>query len=324
MKLVINSRSGMPRLRETLESLGHEILEDTWDLSRLVNAGVDGVFVEFSTIFNRKLRFVELAWGLQKAGIPVVTWNVDSPWHMNRSQLKINLLLSSGLLSGYATHSLQNTSWIRKCRVFYLPNAAWVEGYNLGKYSLEQLLQKQDYRYDVSFLGNLNDRDYPEHRRRVEFLRKLEGFLKEQQLRTLFIDSQELSVEQQVDIIQESRINLSCMAAADAKGEPSWGLTERCYGVPACGAFLLMEHRDHIKDDFDLSSEIASYTDLQDCKTKILHYMEHDEERRQIMANAHHRVMGQHTYHDRAKVLVQEFEVLASKTCRPALVRKQA
>jgi len=324
MKLVINSRNGMPRLQKALESLGHEILTEVWDLSHLRNSGIDGVLFEFSTIFNRKLRFIELAWGLQKAGIPVMTWNVDSPWHMNRSQLKINLLLASGLVSGYATHSLQNTAWIRKCRVFYLPNAAWIDGYNLGRYSLEQLLQKQDYRYDVSFLGNLDGRNYPEHRRRVEFLRQLEEFLKERKLRTLFLDSAEVPVEQQVSIIQESRINLSCMSAADATGEPSWGLTERCYGVPACGGFLLMEHRDHIKDDFDLSREIATYTDLQDCKTKILHYLEHDEERRQIMANAHHRVMRQHTYRDRAKALVQEFEALASKSCRPALIRKQA
>ncbi len=323
MKLAINSRSGMTRLREALESLGHEVVVNDWDWQHLVNTGVEGVLFEFSTIFNRKWQFIRLAWRLRKAGIPVVTWNVDSPWHMNRSQFKVNLLLGSGLLSGYATHSLQNTARIRKCRVFYLPNAAWVDGYNLGNHSLEQLLQKQDYRYDVSFLGNLNATDYPEHRRRVKFIRALEIFLKEQGLRTLFVDSQGLSIGQQVEIIQESRINLSCVAAADSSGVLSWGLSERCYGVPACGGFLLMDQRTHIKDDFDVPSEVAAYTDLPDCKAKIMYYLQHDAERRQILANAHHRVMLQHTYRDRAKLLAQEFAALAPKSCSPALAGKE-
>ncbi len=126
-------------------------------------------------------------------------------------------------------------------------------------------------------------------------------------LNYIFIDSFSLtkppSLAEQIAVIQGSRINLSCVAAADSSGVMSWGMTERSFGVPSCGGFLLSEERVHLQDCFDLDREVATYHDLEDCKRKILYYLEHEQERKRIMVNAHRRVLREHTYMDRARTL---------------------
>ncbi|AJE03711.1 CgeB family protein [Geobacter pickeringii] len=309
MKIVLNSRFGMPRLKEGLEVTGHEVLEDVWDAKDFASLGVEAALFEFRTIFNHKWRFIPLVLRLRKMGIPVATWNVDSPWHMNRGPLKVKLLLKSGLIDLYATHSLQDTERVSGPRVLYLPNAAWTSYYGMNGVSFAELWDRGDYDWDVSFLGNMNGAAYPEHRRRAAFLAGLEEFLNRRGLRVLFADvsRRPYSCAEQLGIIQRSRINLSCIAAADSTGVMSWGLTERAYGVPACGGFLLMEDRVHVMDDF-ARDEVATYRDPDDCREKISYYLDRPDERRRIAEKAHERVMGDHTYQQRAITLMTELE----------------
>jgi hypothetical protein len=72
---------------------------------------------------------------------------------------------------------------------------------------------------------------------------------------------------EQQEIVRTSRINLSTYAACDAGAEPSWGLPERCYGVPASGGFLLADRRRHAPEDF-ADGERAEYEDLEECVAK--------------------------------------------------------
>jgi len=313
MKLAVNSRGTLVKLKEGFEELGHEVVENVWDHLRFRDEGIDALIFEFPTIFNKKYQSVPLMWHLKRMGIPVIAWNVDAPWHMKRlNAFRLPPLFLLRLISIYATHSLQNTSWIKGVKVLYLPNAAWTRHYNLDGHTIEELQHKHDYRYDVSFIGNLSSDRFPEHRARSHFLKELGKFLKEKGLIYHFVDSfrlnQPLPVSVQIAIIQNSRINLSCTAAADSTGVKSWGMSERSFGVPACGGFLLSEERVHLKDSFDLGSEVATYHDLEDCKRKILYYLEHEEERKQIMVNAHWRVMREHTYLNRARTLGSAIE----------------
>lgn len=311
MKIAVNSNGGLPRLTEALQAIGHEVVEDLWQPGAFVAQGIDAAFFEFRTIFNRKWRFVPLAYRLKRAGIPVVTWNLDAPWHMNRSKIRVNLLLKSGLVSIYATHSLQVTDRIRKSRVLYLPNAAWTSRYNLAGRTLNELEGSSHYRWDVSFMGNMSGERYPEHRARVAFLARLGRFLKERGISYRFQDtfSNPITVEEQIGIIQESRINLSCLAAADSTGEMSWGLTERSFGVPACGGFLLMEERGHVGDDF-AHDEAATYAGFDDCTEKILYYLARHDLCREIAERGYRRVVRDHTYEWRALTLTAEIEKL--------------
>jgi spore maturation protein CgeB len=175
---------------------------------------------------------------------------------------------------------------------------------------LEELRAPDIYQWDVSFIGNVDNKRYPEHEKRVRFLAELENFLKEKRINFLFADSRDMSFNKQIDIIQRSKINLSCLTASDSsKYGKSWGLPERCYGVPACGGFLLMEDRIHVKDDFN-AEEVVIYADIKDCMNKILYYLTRHEERRSIAEKAYLRVINEHTYEHRSLKLIAEIQEL--------------
>lgn len=306
MKIALNYRKGNPRLKEGIESAGHEIRENIWDIKAVISEGIEAVVFEFKYIFKEEWKFLNLAYKLKQHRIPITTWNVDSPWNAGISRWKVNLLLRSSLLSLYATHSLQDTDWIKHARVIYLPSAAWTSKYNLRNITLKDLRKSDIYKWDVSFIGNMDKQKYPEHKNRVEFLERLGNHLIKKEINFLFIDSHDLSFDKQVEIIQRSKINLSCLSAADSINGDSWGLPERCYGIPACGGFLLMEDRIHIKDDFNVGEEAVTYSGIEDCKDKILYYLDRHEECRKIAENAYHRVMKEHTYKHRAIKLISE------------------
>lgn len=306
MKIALNYRKGNPRLKEGIESAGHEIRENIWDIKAFISEGIEAAIFEFKYIFKEKWKFLSTAYRLKQHGIPAVTWNVDSPWNAGIKKWEVNLLLRSNILSIYATHSLQYTNRIRYPKVIYLPNAAWISKYNLRNATLEDLRQNGIYKWDISFIGNIDKQRYPEHKNRAEFLEKLGGSLKKQGINFLFIDGKDMSFNEQVEIIQRSKINLSCISAADSARGFSWGLSERCYGIPACGGFLLMEDRIHVKDDFNIGEEVVTYSGIEDCKNKILFYLHEHEERRRIAENSYKRVMKEHTYKHRAMKLISE------------------
>ncbi len=310
MKIALNYRRGNPRLQEGIELADHGVRDNIWDINTFISEKIEAVIFEFKYIFKEKWKFLNLAYKLKQHRISVVTWNVDSPWNTGIKRWKVNLLLRSNILSIYATHSLQDTDWIKHARVIYLPNAAWTSKYNLRGISLEDLRKPDIYKWDVSFIGNMDKQKYNEHKNRVEFLEKLGNSLKKKSINFLFIDSKDLSFDKQVEIIQRSKINLSCLSAADSMNGDSWGLPERCYGIPACGGFLLAENRVHIKDDFIIGEEVVTYSNIEDCKDKIFYYLDKHEERRRIAENAYHRVMKEHTYKHRAIKLISEVQNL--------------
>lgn len=312
MKIALNYRKSNQRLKEGIESSGHEVRENIWDINKIISERIEAAVFEFKYIFKEKWKFLSLAYKLKQHGIPTVTWNVDSPWNGGISRWKVNMLLKrSRLLSLYATHSLQDTDQIKHIRIVYLPNAAWTSKYNLRGLALEDLRRPDIYRWDVSFIGNMDSGRYPEHRHRIEFLKRLGRFLKQRKVKFLFVDSKDLSFDEQVRIIQESKINLSCLGAADSsRYGKSWGLPERCYGIPACGGFLLMEERIHVKNDSSIGDEVVTYSDIEDSKNKIFYYLDKHEERRKIAEKAYRKVIKEHTYMHRARKLISEIQNL--------------
>ncbi len=118
MKVAINYRGALVKLKEGFEELGHEVVENVWDYRRYLEERIDALIFEFPTIFNMKSQSLPLMWQLKRKGIPVVVWNVDSPWHMKRlNAFRLPPLLLLRFISIYATHSLQNTSWIKGVKV---------------------------------------------------------------------------------------------------------------------------------------------------------------------------------------------------------------
>lgn len=303
MQLIFNFRKGFAGLEEGLQARGCSLLANRWEPDETELARTDACIIHFYEGVRQPWRTWRLKNRLKRYNIPLLGIARDAPWHMGIRARRLWLFSWLRPLDIYASHTLQPD------RIFapenlYLANAAWTRHYHLHGTTLEAMRQPEFYRYDVSFVGNLDGQRYREHRERAEFFAELERRLAGTGIRCLFRDAQGLSPAEQIDIIQRSRINLNAHAAADHGGERSWGLPERCYGVSACGGFLLSDHRRHARDDFDVNNEWVEFRDLDDCVARIRHHLAHPLEARAIAEAAHHRVMRDHTYERRAESLL--------------------
>lgn len=299
-KILLNFRSGFAGLREGFEALGHEVLENDWAPERAALDGVVLCVADFVDCARRLRRLHGLRRRLSAAGVPLVALSRDAPWHRGVHRTRLALLGWLAPFDLYAAHSMQAAGRFAP-RTAYCPNAVRESVYGVTQEELRAMRDPASYRWDVSFIGNLDTRRYPEHARRAAFLSGLSGRLNGVQIK--FVDSTGLGVAEQVEITKRSRINLSTFAACDAGAEASWGLPERCYGVPACGAFLLSDRRRHAAQDF-AADEWADYADLEDCAARIRHFLARFDEARGIAERAQARVARDHAYRKRAALLL--------------------
>ncbi len=299
-------------LAGAFERIGFETRVDPGraELRALERGSVLACITNIHADVKRPLGALALKRRFNRLGAPLIFWDRDGPSHMGEKAWRMWLLRHLSFMDVYATHSLQDAGRFAD-EVLYLPNAAWDERYNLRGATLESLRDPAGYRYDVSFFGFVDPQKHPEHALRAAFLERLRPRLEAEKLRYFFGDPN-LSVDAQVALIQTSVVNLSVFAGCDVRyrggyrGEPfSWGLPERCYGIPACGGFLLCDERGHGHDDFVPGAEWVSYADVADCVRKIRYHVEHFDLTRQIAEAAHHRVMAAHRYVHRAEKLVR-------------------
>jgi spore maturation protein CgeB len=301
-KIILNSGSGFRGLREAFEALGHEVLENQWAPDESALRGAALCVADFVDCARKMRRTLGLRRRLARAKVPFIALNRDAPFNRGIHPTRLAAMAWLKPFDGYASHSMQAAEKF-SARTLYCPNAAREALYRADQARLAAMREPAHYRWDVSFIGNLDAARYREHARRVEFLHVLKGGLEAQKLAIVFRDAAGLSEAEQLEIITRSRINLSTVAACDAGGEPSWGLPERCYGVPACGGFLLSDRRHHTAEDF-AEGERAEYGSLEECVAKVRHYLGHFDEARAIAEGAHARVARDHGYRNRAARLL--------------------
>lgn len=304
MELLFNFGKGFPALAEALTAAGCRLTFNSWHVSDSSSPGYAGCIADFAEIVRQPWRAHKLQQKLAQTGGQLIAVDRDAPWHkgLRRRRLWWCSLLKPADI--YATHSMQSAGRFASQDV-YLPNAAWLSQYNLGAVTLDQLRDPACYRYDVSFLGNLDAARFKEHRRRVAFLHQLEDELRRRNISYLFRDTATVPTSEQVDIIQHSRINLNYGAAADHGKQLSWGLPERCYGIPACGGFLLSDARKHATTDFAMGTEWVEFTDITDCVNKIEYFRSNLAAARNIAEAAHAKILATHTYAHRAQQLIE-------------------
>jgi len=250
---------------------------------------------------------IKLKHYLKRAGVPLIGIDRDGPWHMGRHVRQLRLFAWLKILDIYAPHTMQPTYNFARVKI-YNPNAVWTRHFNLHGKTLKEMRSPDFFHWDVSFVGNMDGNRYKEHAKRQSFFENLEPRLKSMGLRVLFCNSEGMSEKEQIEVIQRSVININYRSSCDHRSrsgvEMSWGLPERCYGVPARGGFILSDERHHMSDDF-LPGEFASFKDMEDCVSKISYYIKHFSESRQIAESAHHRVMNNHTYEKRAEKIIE-------------------
>lgn len=305
--IIINYRRFEPII-EAFKHLGYEVV----DLSTVsLRTRLDDAVLYLVCMYDEiKSPMASLLFKHQLArnGVPVIAWNRDGPANKGEKAWRMWLLRHLPYFDIYATHTLQGADSF-KAKSLYLPNAAWVTRYNLGQATLEDLRNPDGYQYDVSFFGRTNPKTYPEMRKRHEFLSALKSRLDAFGIRYLFTDAP-LDFDAQRTLIQRTCINLNVHAGCDScyhgkvVAEPSWGLPERCYGIPACGGFLLSDQRRHGSDDFKPETEWIAFSNIEECLEKIRFHTKHFEHTRRIAEAQHRRVMTSHTYEHRAQQLI--------------------
>ncbi len=302
-KIILNFRGGFAGLREGFEALGHEVIENQWLPDETALGDVALCVADFVDCARKLRRTLGLKKRLARARVPLVALNRDAPFNRGVHPTRLALIAWLKPFNGYASHSMQAAGRF-SARTLYCPNAARESLYRADPGQIAAMRDSAIYRWDVSFLGNMDAARYGEHARRVAFLAALDAKLSPLGIKTLFRDSAGMTDAEQLEIIRSSRVNLSAVAACDAGSEKSWGLPERCYGVPACGGFLLSDRRKHAAEDFG-ESEWADYEGLDDCIAKVRHFIERPDVARAIAERAQQRVTRDHGYRNRAARLLE-------------------
>ena len=95
-------------------------------------------------------------------------------------------------------------------------------------------------------------------------------------------------------LYNSTKINLCCTQFPSA-------CHERVFQTAACGAFILHEYKEDVPELFEPGKEIVMYKSLDELPDLIKYYLKHEDERKQIAANARKRFLSEHTPLHRAK-----------------------
>lgn len=77
------------------------------------------------------------------------------------------------------------------------------------------------------------------------------------------------------------------------------GLNLRIFDIPACGAFLLTDYSDDIREYFKLGEEIETFSTTDELKDKLTYYLKNGAERERIALNGHRKILSLGTYKDK-------------------------
>lgn len=305
--LLIVNHTGFPRpLWQGLEARGVATVEQVWEPDDTLLSRSLGCVVWFYDCLRHPYKIWRLRQRLARHGVPLFAWNRDAPHYLNRKPWRLDLLNRFRLLDIYATHTLADERRQFADTVLYFPNAADVESYGLGAEEATTLAAMRNaghYEWDVSFFGAMDGTRYKEMLGRQVFFESLSLHLQERGIHHLFREAGDMTVKNQVQLIQCSRINLNFGASCEYGAPFASGLPERCYGIPAAGGFLLCDRRTHARDDFAPGHNWAEFDGVDDCVSQIEHWLSHFEAARDLAERCHHHVMENHTYAHRAERL---------------------
>lgn len=114
-----------------------------------------------------------------------------------------------------------------------------------------------------------------------------------------------ISTEDSVRIFNASDININLHSSVQAKKLVSGGdfVNPRTFEVAACGAFQLVDGRGLMPELFD-TDEMVTFDGMHDLLEKIRYFSGHPEERQAYAEKARKRVIREHSYTKRMRVLL--------------------
>lgn len=299
-------------LKRSLANRGLTLIEGDRHPDKVMLSRALACFADFGSDVKHLVRAFRWKARMSSHGVPVVTWNRDAPHNNNLPPWRLALFNKLRLLDLYATHSVIDKRWDFASAVLFLPNAVDITEYNLrgeAERVFARLRDPNSHRWDVFFYGALDGGRYQEAIARQQFFTDLADRLDSLGIRYHFVDNitTRLTTDEQVANIQASCININFGARCDFGGFPPSGLPERCFGIPACGGFLLTDERTHVADSFDIGRHLDTFRDIDDCVLKIRHYLANPMLCRTVAEAGWRHVMDYHTYDVRAKTLHDAF-----------------
>ncbi|WP_207262543.1 glycosyltransferase [Desulfovibrio sp. Huiquan2017] len=97
-----------------------------------------------------------------------------------------------------------------------------------------------------------------------------------------------------------STINFNC-TSRQMKG----AVNQRVFDVPACGGFLLTDHREQMEQLFDLDREAAVYRNVEEIPGLVERFSADPTAREKIVQAAARRILAEHTYEHRLQRLLE-------------------
>ncbi|WP_319472070.1 DUF3880 domain-containing protein [uncultured Pseudodesulfovibrio sp.] len=98
----------------------------------------------------------------------------------------------------------------------------------------------------------------------------------------------------------QSKINFNCTSR-----QMIGAVNQRVFDVPACGGFVLTDHRKQMEDLFDLSTEAAVYHHPDEIPSLIRQYLSDKALRDKVSRAARKRILAEHTYEIRISKLIK-------------------
>lgn len=306
--LLVNYAKFPSGLKRSLADRGIVVVNDDWHPEPELLLRTLACVVDFGGSVKRPAKSLSWRRHMAQAGVPVFTWNRDAPHNNNLAAWRLALFAHLRSVDIYATHSLGDRRWTFADTTLFLPNAADTAVYNLRGEPTDVLRRMRDprqYRWDVSFFGALDASRYKEARKRTSFFAALAARLEASGIRFRFVDTtrEPMTVDEQVELIQTSLINLNFGARCDYQSGEAWGLPERCFGIPACGGLLLTDRRTHNADSFETGNHIEEFSDVDDCVEKVRRTLADFSRSRDVAEAGCRHVLRHHTYANRAETI---------------------
>ena len=97
-----------------------------------------------------------------------------------------------------------------------------------------------------------------------------------------------------------SKVNFNCTSR-----QMPGAVNQRVFDVPACGGFLITDHREQMENLFDLDTEAAVYRDPEEIPRLIEYFLRNPEHKDSISRHARKRILVEHTYAHRLTRLLE-------------------
>ncbi|MEW6237507.1 MAG: glycosyltransferase [Candidatus Omnitrophota bacterium] len=121
-----------------------------------------------------------------------------------------------------------------------------------------------------------------------------------------------LTMQEGFDLFRSSQISLN-IHTMFTHSSPN----ERDFEIPLCGGFVLSDIISHAQsrmgEFFAVGKEMEAYGNLDELKTKVDYYLSHPQERDEITQAARERILRQHTFAHRARVMIAGAEAMMTQ-----------